>query len=121
MIMACADMRLTAGRNKFDKPQLKVTYVGQDGAEIHEVWPLSTKRQKEEFLAKFINPHMVDRHRPFTDTAPSKIVRAEHRLRFPDFVVARKNGRFWAIRDKIFDLNQFASQQEVRTMLTNVA
>ncbi|TKF29332.1 DEAD/DEAH box helicase [Enterovibrio norvegicus] len=121
MIMACADMRLTAGKNKFDKPQLKVTYVGHDGAEIHEVWPLSTKRQKQEFLAKFINAHLVDRHRPFTDTAPSKVANAEHRLRFPDFVVARKNGRFWAIRDKIFDLTQFASQQEVDEMIQKEA
>ena len=99
-------MSLTAGKNKHGKPQLKVTYTGNEGAEVHEVWQLATPRQKKDFLAKFINPHLVDRHRPFTDTAPSKVVKSEHRLRQPDFVVARKNGRFWAIRDKIFDVTQ---------------
>ncbi|MFD2179598.1 DEAD/DEAH box helicase [Veronia pacifica] len=106
LILSCTDMHLTAGKNKFGKPQLKVTYVGNEGAEVHEMWQLSTQKQKKDFLARFINPHLVDRHRPFTDTAPSKVVRSEHRLRPPDFVVARKNGRFWAIRDKIFDITE---------------
>ncbi|WP_318445873.1 DEAD/DEAH box helicase [Photobacterium leiognathi] len=107
MIMKCTDMRLEPGKNKFDKPQLKVVYIGDEGNEINEVWTLSNKTQKQEFLKRFINPHLVDRHRPFTDTAPTKVVNNEHRLRPPEIVIARKNGRFWAIRDKLFDLDQY--------------
>ncbi len=52
----------------------------------------------------------MDRHRPFTDTAPTKVANNEHRLRPPEIVIARKNGRFWAIRDKLFDLDQYQNK-----------
>ncbi|MFT6985690.1 MAG: DNA repair protein RadD [Psychromonas sp.] len=106
-IMKCVALRLQAAKNKFDKPQLKVTYISDQGAEINEVWPLTTQRHKAAFLREFISPHLVDRHRPFTDTAPTKIVNNEHRLRPPDIVIARKNGRFWVVRDKLFDLELY--------------
>ncbi|WP_019613848.1 DEAD/DEAH box helicase [Psychromonas ossibalaenae] len=107
LIMRCVDLRLEAGKNKFGKPQLKVTYISDQDAEINEFWQLSTKAHKSEFLNKFIRAHLIDRHRPFTDTAPSKIVNNEHRLRPPQVVIARKSGRFWTIRDKLFDLDQY--------------
>ena len=107
MIMKCTDMRLEPGKNKFGKPQLKVVYIGEEDNEINEIWQLSTKTQKSDFLTKFINPHLVDRHRPFIDTAPTKVANNEHRLRPPEIIIARKSGRFWAIRDKLFDLDQY--------------
>ncbi|KHT63093.1 carboxylate--amine ligase [Photobacterium gaetbulicola] len=107
MIMNCHDLRLEPGKNKFGKPQLKVVYISDEGAEISEVWPLSTKGQKDNFMKKFVNPHLADRHRPFTDTAPTKVANNEHRFRPPEIVIARKSGRFWAIRDKLFDLDQY--------------
>lgn len=107
LIMKCVTLRLQATKNKFAKPQLKVTYIGEQGAEIHEFWPLATPSHKRDFLRKFIAPHLLDRHRPFTETAPTKIVNNEHRLRKPDIVIARKNGRFWVIRDKLFDLEHY--------------
>ncbi|MCW8994501.1 MAG: helicase-related protein, partial [Psychromonas sp.] len=106
MIMKCVAMQLQAGKNKFAKPQLKVTYISDAGVALHEFWLLSTKAQKTEFLKKFISQHLIDRHRPFTDTAPTKVVNNEHRLRPPQVIIARKSGRFWMIRDKLFDLEQ---------------
>ncbi|MCG6200661.1 DEAD/DEAH box helicase [Psychromonas antarctica] len=105
LIMKCVDLRLQAGKNKFAKAQLKVTYISDQGAEINEVWPLSTKKHKTEFIRKFISTHLVDRHRPFTHTAATKIVNNQHRLRPPDIIIARKKGRFWGISDKLFDLD----------------
>lgn len=121
LVMQCAEMRLTAGKNKNNKPQLKVTYVSFDGAEVHEVWPLTTKKQKNDFLQKFVNPHLIDRHRPFEESSPTKVVNAQHRLRHPEFVIARKNGRFWSIRQKIFDLELFISRSHVDSLLNQVA
>ncbi|MBF9000688.1 DEAD/DEAH box helicase [Vibrio nitrifigilis] len=103
LIMNCVDLRMEPGKNKFGKPQLKVTYVSDQGAEISDVWQLTNKTQKNEFLQRFVNPHLVDRHRPFTDTAPTKIAAHEHRFRPPEIIIARKNGRFWVIRDKLFE------------------
>ena len=90
MIMKCTNMCLEPGKNKFDKPQLKVVYVGDEGNEINEAWTLSNKTQKHEFLKRFINPHLVNRHHPFTDSAPTKVANKEHRLRPPEIVIARK-------------------------------
>lgn len=106
LIMNCVAMKLEAGKNRFNKAQLKVSYSDALGGELNEIWPLVTKKQKSEFLLKFINPHLLDRHSPFTDTAPTKVVNKQHRLRSPEVVIARKTGRFWRIRDKLFDLQQ---------------
>lgn len=105
LIMKCTAIRLQAGKNKFDKPQLKVTYIGEQGEEIHDFWPLYNKTQKTQFLNKFIRPHLIDRHNPFNETAPTKVVNNAHRLRAPKIVIARKKGRFWLIRDKLFELS----------------
>ena len=106
MILKCVAMQLHPGKNKFGKAQLKVTYSSDTGVELHEFWQLSTKMQKTEFLNKFISVHLLDRHRPFTETAPTKVLKNEHRLRPPQIIIAHKNGRFWRIRDKLFDLEQ---------------
>ena len=102
-ILECTDLTLTAGKNKFEKPQIKVTYIGRDDSQLHEVWPMVTKKQKQDFLDRFVRPHLADRHRPFEDTAPTKIEKNQHRFRPPAFVIARKSGRFWNIRDRIFE------------------
>ncbi len=102
-IIECCDLIISAGKNKFDKPQLKVTYIGFDESEIHEVWQMATKKQKLAFQERFVRPHLADRHRPFDETSASKIATHQHRFRPPTFVIARKQGRFWTIRDKIFE------------------
>ena len=111
MIMHCSDMQLETGKNQYNKPQLKVRYISQEGGEISEFFTLSTKQQKADFLTFFIQRHLVDRHRPFIDTAPSKVVQQSHRLRPPDIVIARKKGRFWVIRDKLFDVSLFPTEK----------
>lgn len=113
LIFACTSLTLEANKTKFGKPQIKITYLDSAGAQLHEYWPLSTARQKKDFLTQFVPAHLIDRHRPFTHTAATKIVQAEHRFRYPDFLVARKNGRFWAIREKIFDLAFFNADIDI--------
>ncbi len=106
LIMNCIDLKLQAGKNKFAKAQLKVTYIGDDGGEINEVWPLHSKTQKRDFLNRFIRPHLIDRHRPFTESCPTKVIKNAHRLRAPKVIIARKKGRFWVVRDKLFELSE---------------
>ncbi|WP_413111633.1 DEAD/DEAH box helicase [Thaumasiovibrio sp. DFM-14] len=113
LVLTCHDMKLTAGKNKFDKPQLKVTYHTDQDLPLSEVWPLATKAQKQTLLDKFVTPTLVDRHRPFTDTAPSKVVKHAHRLAPPPIIVAQKQGRFWRIRSKIYtqEVNELEKNQ----------
>lgn len=54
--MKIDDMRLEAGKNQYGKPQLKVIYESDEGSEISEVWALSNKTQKQEFLKNSLIP-----------------------------------------------------------------
>lgn len=100
-------MNLQVYKNQDGKSQLKVTYSGesndeQSAALVHEFWTLTTKKQKQRFAEQFVRPHLADRHRPFEHSTPTQVANNQHRFRLPLFIIARKSGRFWKIRDKIF-------------------
>ena len=120
MIIRCDDMQLEASKNKHGKNQLKVTYSGGQG-QISEFWQLTTAKQKALFLQRFIQPHLIDRFRPFTDSSVTKVINNEHRLQAPEIVIANKNGRFWQIRDKLFNIEQFPKAVEVLQQLDSSA
>lgn len=102
LVFECRDMQLEVFKDKTGKNQLKVSYIGDDNAQVHEFWSLTSKKQKETFTKRFVRPHLADRHRPFTEESPTRVVANQHRFRLPLFVIARKSGRFWKMRDKIF-------------------
>ncbi|WP_434761764.1 DEAD/DEAH box helicase [Vibrio fortis] len=103
LVFECLEMDLNVFKDDKGKSQLKVTYRGENQAQVHEFWSLTTKKQKQTFKDQFVRPHLADRHRPFEEASPTKVVAHQHRFRPPQFVVARKVGRFWKMRDKIFD------------------
>lgn len=103
LVFECKDMILGVHKNSKGYSQLKVTYVGDENAQVHEFWDLRTQKQKQIFHAKFVQPHLADRHRPFDENTPTKVSAQQHRFRLPLFIIARKSGRFWAVRDKIFE------------------
>ncbi|MGR5277345.1 DEAD/DEAH box helicase [Vibrio rotiferianus] len=108
LIFECTEMDLSVFKSSDGKSQLKVTYSGETyqgegNALVHEFWSLNTKKQKQNFKDQFVRPHLADKHRPFEEASPTKVVANQHRFRLPQFVIARKSGRFWKLRDKIFD------------------
>ncbi|MBT0322853.1 ATP-dependent helicase, partial [Vibrio campbellii] len=108
LIFECTEMDLTVFKSSDGKSQLKVTYSGETyqgegNALVHEFWSLNTKKQKQTFKDQFVRPHLADKHRPFEEASPTKVVANQYRFRLPQFVIARKSGRFWKLRDKIFD------------------
>ncbi|OLQ93794.1 ATP-dependent helicase [Vibrio ponticus] len=102
LVFECIEMELSTFKDDKGKNQLKVTYRGDNQAAVHEFWSLTTAKQKERFHAQFVRPHLADKHRPFEESSPSKVVAHQHRFRPPQFVIARKVGRFWKMRDRIF-------------------
>ena len=102
LVFECLEMSLTIHKSDKGNNQLKVTYMGDNQAQVHEFWSLSTKKQKAEFKSRFVRPHLADKHRAFDAASPSKVVDNQHRFRPPQFVIARKVGRFWKMRDKVF-------------------
>ncbi|MEX3072957.1 DEAD/DEAH box helicase [Vibrio alginolyticus] len=108
LIFECTEMDLSVFKSNDGKSQLKVSYSGEpyqgEGhALVHEFWSLNTKKQKQNFRDQFVRPHLADKHRPFEEASPTRVVANQHRFRLPQFVIARKSGRFWKLRDKIFD------------------
>ncbi|ELA7335102.1 TPA: DEAD/DEAH box helicase [Vibrio parahaemolyticus] len=108
LIFECTEMDLSVFKSNDGKSQLKVTYSGEpyqgEGhALVHEFWLLNTKKQKQTFKDQFVRPHLADKHRPFEEASPTRVVANQHRFRLPQFVIARKSGRFWKLRDKIFE------------------
>ncbi|EGU34151.1 DEAD/DEAH box helicase [Vibrio scophthalmi] len=102
LVYECLEMDFNLFKDDKGRNQLKVTYRGENQAAVHEFWSLNTPKQKQTFLAQFVRPHLADKHRPFTESSPSKVIANQHRFRPPQFVIARKVGRFWKMRDKIF-------------------
>ncbi|MBU2899108.1 DEAD/DEAH box helicase [Vibrio hepatarius] len=102
LVFECLSMDLTLHKNDKGKNSLKVSYFGENQAQVHEFWSLTTPKQKQDFKNKFVRAHLADKHRPFNELSPNKVVKHQHRFRPPQFVIARKSGRFWKVRDKIF-------------------
>ncbi|EKO3992603.1 ATP-dependent helicase [Vibrio fluvialis] len=103
LVFECLEMDLSVLKDDKGKTQLKVTYRGDNNAQVHEFWSLTTAKQKATFKERFVRPHLADKHRPFDEASPSKVANNQHRFRPPQFVIARKVGRFWKMRDKIFE------------------
>ncbi|WP_038178388.1 DEAD/DEAH box helicase [Vibrio rhizosphaerae] len=102
LVFECLNMELNLHKDNQGKSQLKITYYGDNQAQVHEFWPLTTPKQKRLFQQRFVRPHLADKHRPFQESSPSRVIAHQHRFRLPQFVIARKSGRFWKLRDKIF-------------------
>lgn len=108
LVFECLDMQMNVIQDTNGNNQLKISYVGENNAQVHEFWSLRTKAQKKVFEQRFVRPHLADKHRPFTESSPTKVAANQHRFRLPQFIIAKKSGRFWSLRDKIFadELNQ---------------
>lgn len=102
LVFECRDMQLSTHKGPSGNNQLKVSYIGDDHVQVHQFWSLTTKAQKKAFFAQFVRPFLADHHRPFHESSPSKVVQNQHRFRLPQFVIARKSGRFWKLRDIVF-------------------
>ena len=102
LVFECQDMTFDEHRNDKQQLQLKISYLGEGGVRVHEFWPLNSPKRKQTFLAQFVQLHLVDRHIPFNVSTVKQVIANQHRFRAPLFIIARKQGRFWSLRDKIF-------------------
>ncbi|WP_439133876.1 DEAD/DEAH box helicase [Pseudomaricurvus sp.] len=102
-VIRCAGMSLHQHLNKDKEPRLKVVYHDEEGVELSEIYALSNQAQQGRFYHQFVRQHLKLPEERFFPKHPEDVIREQHRFRSPDFVIARKNGRFWTIRDRIFD------------------
>ena len=65
--------------------------------------------------ALHIRPHSRAPGVPLRWITVTDVVTQQGLLRHPDFVVARKNGQFWNVREKVFDYEgRFRRANELR-------
>lgn len=102
MVLRCGGMALHTGTDSRGN-WLKVTYYDEEGAEVSERFRLHTSAQRLAFEHLFIRPHLRAPGIPLHYVTAEDIVRQQALFRHPDFVVARKSGQFWNVREKVFD------------------
>jgi len=102
-VLRVSGMVLEATVNGRGQPRLRVVYHDEDGATLVEWFALETSAQRRAFYAAFLRRHLRAPGVPFQPDAPQAVVAERHRLRAPDFVVGRKVGRHWQVRQKLFD------------------
>ena len=102
-VLRVSGMQLEATTNGRGLPRLKVTYYDEDGASLSEWFALETSAQRRAFYAAFLRTHLRAPGTAWQPATPGDVVSEQQRLRHPDFVVGRKVGRHFKIRDKLFD------------------
>lgn len=102
-VLRCSGMSFESVIGKQSQPLIRITYHDEDGAELHEHFSLDSTPQQQVFYYQFSKIHLQDRSQVFKPTKPTEVIENQQLFRSPDFVIARKQGRFWQIKEKIFD------------------
>ena len=114
LVLRCSGMTLDAGQDSQGQ-WLTVTYYDEDGADVSERFRLQTPAQRKAFEMLFLRPHSKAPGVPFLWRDAADITDRAALLRHPDFVVARKKGHFWQVREKMFDYQgRFRRANELR-------
>jgi DNA repair protein RadD len=102
-VLRVAGMQLEATVNGRGLPRLKVTYHDEDGTSLSEWFALETPAQRAAFAAVFLRHHLRAPGTRWQPLSAEEVIAERRRLRYPDFVVGRKVGRHWQVREKLFD------------------
>ncbi|TLF50438.1 DEAD/DEAH box helicase [Halomonas urmiana] len=102
-VLRVGGMQLEATVNGRGLPRLKVTYHDEEGVTLSEWFALETPAQRGAFAATFLRDHLRAPGARWSPTTPEEVIAEQRRLRAPDFVVGRKVGRHWQVREKLFD------------------
>ncbi|MGM3162595.1 DEAD/DEAH box helicase [Dickeya undicola] len=102
LVLRCSGMSLQHGTDAKGE-WLRITYHDEDGADVSERFRLHTTAQRNAFTHVFLRAHQRAPGVPFHWQRAEDIVAQQALLRAPDFVVARMQGKFWQVREKIFD------------------
>ncbi|WP_315707755.1 DEAD/DEAH box helicase [Brenneria uluponensis] len=102
LVLRCSGMSMVHGLDAKGE-WLNITYHDEDGAEVSERFRLQTPAQRHVFQIHFLRVHLRAPGIPFHWQTAAEITQQQPLLRAPDFVVARQQGKFWQVREKIFD------------------
>ncbi|WP_420065602.1 DEAD/DEAH box helicase [Pectobacterium colocasium] len=114
LVLRCSGMSFEQGQDAKGE-WLKIIYHDEDGADVSERFRLHSTAQRHVFLQQFLRVHQRALGTPFNWQHAADVIKQQALLRAPDFVVARKHGKFWQIREKLFDYQgRFRRANELR-------
>jgi DNA repair protein RadD len=90
---------------KFDKngnPFLDVKYYDYDANYLSEIHYLSSQTSLKKFNINFLRSHLKRPEFNFNIRKVRDVIQRQNELRMPKFIIARKQGKFWKITEKIF-------------------
>ncbi len=97
MVIRCAGVTFSA-----DDERLKVVYHDEEGVELSESFDLSHEGQRHIFNLLFGRRFKLGAS-PKLFNNVSDVMGVSQHFTAPDFVVARKAGNFWRVKERIFD------------------
>lgn len=103
-VLRVSGMTLEVALNGKGLERLKVTYYDEDASELSDWYALETPAQQKVFEQVFLREHLKA---PACGWLPKNATAAAagvERLRYPDFVIARKvHKKYWRIQQRLFD------------------
>lgn len=90
---------------RFDKngnPYLQVKYYDDDAQFLAEMHYLNNQTSLKKFNVNFLRSHMRKPELKLNISSVSEVINMQSQLRMPSYVIARKQGKFWKITEKIF-------------------
>lgn len=97
LVIRCAGVSFSE-----QKERLRITYHDEEGAELTESFDLSNTAQQKIFNQQF-GRRFGDGTAPRQFRTNAEVIALTTQFRAPDFVVARKSGHHWRVKERIFD------------------
>jgi len=97
LVIRCAGVSLCDHNGK-----LRITYHDEEGAEVHESFDLNHSGQRKVFNLQF-GRRFGDATQPRQFKQLDDVLSVRDQFRAPDFVIARKAGHHWRVKEKLFD------------------
>jgi len=88
--------------DKKGTPYLQVKYYDYDAQFVAEIHYLNNQTSLKKFTINFLRSHMRKPELKLNISSVSDAVKIRSQLRMPSFVIARKQGKFWKVTEKIF-------------------
>ena len=88
--------------DKKGTPYLQVKYYDYDAQFVAEMHYLNNPTSLKKFSINFLRSHLRKPELQVDISSASDAVKLRAQLRMPSFVIARKQGKFWKITEKIF-------------------
>jgi DNA repair protein RadD len=81
---------------------LQIRYYDVDAEYLSEFFYLNNQTSIKKFHINFLRFHSKLPERPFPVNSIQTVLEHKHLLRMPQFIIGRKQGKFWRITEKIF-------------------